>query len=219
MCQLFVARLRPHSRLAEAAKRLQRPILPSLPVLLPVHRLLEQETLPVTGERNIKQCDNQYITRLMPGLKRFEVAAICRYYCKLPRDLQVEVHRLQTDIMRTRSPERETGKYGEYAFALFLQAITQIRSLERAGDARQVMADNNGRRIEEIRAGRVKARKEKPAPTRQVILKKYLQLIEQLLMQGYSWRQIALYIKRYHRQTFSHNYLRQVYLASKGEVA
>jgi len=167
----------------------------------------------------MKQCDNQYIARLLPGLQRFEVAALCRYYGKLPRELQVEVHRLQTDIMRTRSPEREAGKQGEYAFALFLQAIAQVRSLERAGDARQVLADDNGQRIEEIRAGRVKARKEKSAPTRQVILRKYLQLIEQLLGQGYSWRQIAIYIKRYHRQCFSHNYLRQVYLAAKGESA
>ena len=166
----------------------------------------------------MKDCDKQYITRLIPALQRFEIAALCRYYGKLPRELQVEVHRVQTDIMRTRSKERITEKHGEYAYALFLQAIAQVRSLERAADARQVLDGKNAQRTTEIRAGRVTARKEKPAPTRQTIIKKYMQLIEQLIGQGYSWRQVSRYIKQYHRQAFSHNYLRQVYLDTREEV-
>jgi len=75
----------------------------------------------------MNEFDNQYITRLLPGLQRFEVAALLRYYGKLPRGLQVEVHRTQTDIMRTRSQERVAEKKGEYAYALFLQAIAQGR--------------------------------------------------------------------------------------------
>jgi hypothetical protein len=166
----------------------------------------------------MKEFDDLYIARLMPGLQRFEATALIRFYGKLPRGLQVEVHRVQTDIMRTRSSERIAGKQGEFAFATLLQAIAQVRRLERAADAGQVMAGKNAQRIVEIRAGRVTARKEKPAPTRQAIIKKYLQLIEQLVGQGYSWRQIADYIKRYHRQAYSHSYLRRVYLEAKGDT-
>lgn len=166
----------------------------------------------------MKDCNKQYINQLIPGVQRFETAALIRYYGKLPRELQVEVHRVQTDIMRTRSKERVTEKQAEFAYALFLQAIAQVRSLERAADARQVLDGKNAQRITEIRAGQVQARKEKPAPTRQTIIKKYLQLIEQLIGQGYSWRQVSVYIKKYHQKAFSHSYLRQIYLDTKGEV-
>lgn len=59
----------------------------------------------------------------------------------------------------------------------------------------------------------------KTSPTRQTIIKKFLLLIEQLLKQGYSWRQIASYIKCYHRQKISHSYLRSVFLESRGEAS
>lgn len=160
----------------------------------------------------MKECDQQYIGKLIPKLQRFEIAALCRYYSKLPRDLQVDVHRVQTDIMRTRSQERIAEKHGEYAYATFLQAIAQVRSLERASDARQALHAHNAQRTNELRRGRVTARKEKAAPTRRAITKKYLTLINQLQEQRYSWRQISEYIKRYHHQSFSHSYLRKIWL-------
>jgi hypothetical protein len=165
----------------------------------------------ITEGQEMKEVDQEYIKSLLPRLQRFEYGALIRYYEKLSIAMQVEVHRVQTDILRTRSNERQPGKQAEFTFVCFLHAIDQIRRLERAADARLAVDPTNAERTSALRSARIKERKEKAAPVRKTIATKYLLLIGQLREQGLSWRQISNYIKKYHRQTYSHSYLSRVY--------
>jgi hypothetical protein len=170
-----------------------------------------------TGGQEMVNVDQEYIRTLLPRLQRFEYSALCRFYAKLPLLVQVDVHSTQTDIMRTRSGEKQQGKLAEFAFACFVQAIEQIRRLERAADARQAVDPVNAEKTSVMRATRIKERKEKSSPARKTIATKYLLLIGQLRKQGMSWRQISEYIKRYHRQQYSHSYLSRVYQEMTGQ--
>lgn len=162
------------------------------------------------------QYDLQYVASLVPAISRHEYGAICRYYAKLPRLLQIEVHSLHTAIMRTRSNERREGKQPEYIYATFVQAVAQIRRLERTTDNSHFLIANDASRISDIRNTRIDGRKQgKGSPTRAKIEKKYIQLIRQMRADGKSWRDISFYLKAYHRQKLSYSYLRRVFIESQ----
>lgn len=162
--------------------------------------------------------DLQYVAALIPAIQSHEYGALCRYYAKLPRLAQIDAHRLHTAIMRTRSGERQEGKQAEYVYATFLQTVAQIRKTEKAADNSQLLTEREALRVAELRSARVDGRKKsKAAPAKAKIQKKYLLLIQQMRSSGKSWRDIAYYLKTYHRQRLSYSYLRRVFLDSQDQ--
>ncbi len=163
----------------------------------------------------MQQYDLKYIASLIPAIPRHEYGALCRYYAKLPRLMQIEAHHQHTAIMRTRSLERHDGKKPEFTYATFLQAVAQLRRLERAASNHQLLTERDASRVADIRNARIDSRKQvKGSPTKTKIEKRYLPLIQQLRSEGKSWRDIAYYLKKYHRQKLSYSYLRRVFLES-----
>jgi hypothetical protein len=162
--------------------------------------------------------DLKYVAGLIPAIPPYDYGAICRYYAKLPRPLQIEAHRQHTAIMRTRWNERRQERQAEFTYATFLQALVQMRRQERATDARDIMSDEAAQRVSDLRDTRISGMKKgKSSPTKQLIERKYLLLIEQMRSAGKSWRDIAVYLRKYHRQRLSYTYLRRVYLGSKAQ--
>jgi hypothetical protein len=158
------------------------------------------------------QFDMKYVAELLPGIHHLDYSAACRYYAHLPRQMQIEAHRQHTAVMRTRWHERRDGKQAEFIFATFVQTVAQMRRLERAPDSRNVLSDRDAQRVSDLREARIEGRKSgKSAPTRKIIEKKYMLLIDQMRTAGKSWRYISHYIAKYHRQKFSYSYLRQIY--------
>lgn len=170
------------------------------------HTVRQRSTMP--------QYDIKYVASLIPAISRQDYGGVCRYYAKLPRLMQIEVHSLHTAIMRTRGHERLKDKQAEFIYATFVQAVAQLRRIERAAANSQLLKDAS--RVAEIRAARLDGRKlGKGSPTKTKIKKRYLQLILQMREKGKSWRDISYYLKTYHRQRLSYSYLRRVFLESQ----
>lgn len=149
------------------------------------------------------------------GLPANRRKKLIRYYSSLAEPLRIEAHRLQTDYMRQhREACRDKVTQEEFTYAMLLLALDKMLSIEEFERQRSTTPEQ-AEKAAKLRAARIKAsrRVQKQSPIKERILLRYFKLMCRLHEEdGMSWREIARYIKKHHREEISHVYLRQVYL-------
>ncbi len=149
--------------------------------------------------------------RKISGFTPVEQDELFRWFAMLPISLRVVTLRLQGELSRSWRKSSQQGRKVESDYACLLMAAWRLRCLEEGRCRRSV--PGGPALVRKIQVARVRDRRPKPSPRKELILGKYRELIFDLRRNGMSWRQIASYLRKYHRQTFSHGYLRQTVLA------
>lgn len=146
------------------------------------------------------------------GLTELQRRDLCRWYAKLPEKVRVEVFRLQTDLIRQNRQRQTANKLPEFLYAMQMLAFQLMRSVEGGLDRKGKLTLEQARRISEIRLARAQADKvNRKKPTRAKLELQHAGDVRRLREEGLSWREVAAYLKRYHRLEVSHTYLQQVF--------
>ena len=137
---------------------------------------------------------------------------LCRWYARLPETVRIEACRLQTDLIRQHRQRQQSGRTAEFLFAMLMLALQMMRSVEGGLDRKGRLTLDQARRISEIRLARSQAdRASRKSPTRQKLELRHAEMVRRLRGEGLSWREVAAYLKRYHRMEVSHTYLRLLF--------
>ena len=88
-----------------------------------------------------------------------------------------------------------------------------MKSLESAQGTKKALTDEEAEKITELRIQRIIAEKNKGRASQQkhLIEIRFYEEIKNLKEKGLSWREIAIYIKKFHKKKISHGYLQQCY--------
>ncbi len=134
------------------------------------------------------------------------------YYARLPEQVKMEVHRMQTELMRQNRNQSARDKQTEFVFACFVLAIRKIERLENGQTGKRELSTEDAKKITELRVERVKSnRKKKASPVKQLIEIRFYEEIKKLRGEGLSWREISTYIAKHHKRRISHAYIQQTF--------
>lgn len=148
------------------------------------------------------------------GLTELQRRDLCRWYAKLPETVRVEAYRLQTDLIRQHRQRQQPGQVPEFLYAMQMLALQLMRSVEGGLDRKGKLTLEQARRISEIRLARAQADKaSRKNPTRAKLELRHAGDVRRLRGEGLSWREVAAYLKRYHRLEVSHTYLQRLFKA------
>lgn len=146
------------------------------------------------------------------GLTELQRRELHRWYVRLPETVRIEVCSIQTDLIRQHRQRQQPGHMPEFLYAMLILALQLMRSVEGGLDRKGRLTLEQVRRISEIRLARAQAeRVSRKSPTRKKIELRYAATVKRLREEGFSWREVAAYLKRFHRLEVSHTYLRQIF--------
>lgn len=134
---------------------------------------------------------------------------LLNYWCRQAEMVKVEAVKFALDLVQ-QSGMQLAGKLPEVFYAHFLQALGRMQYWETAGAIKSKAGDDMKHlaKIQQVRIARVRASaRVKPSPKTSTLWLQYGELILRLRAEGLGWRRIAQYLKRYHRQTVSHQTL------------
>lgn len=137
------------------------------------------------------------------------------YYAKMPDEIRLEVHKLQSILIRKNiRTQKNKSKSTEFFYAYFLLALHLTKKVETGQSRKAPLTPEELQRIEMLRRSRIRGgHKRKGSPLREIIEIQYYELIRKLRSgeEGLSWRDISDYIARFHKRRISHTYLKSTY--------
>lgn len=160
-----------------------------------------------------------YLERLA-GLTAMQRQTLMRYYAKLPEQVRIEAHKLQTDLIRQRRQEQRKDAMPEYCYAMLILALRQMQWIEQSHHLKASLTLEQAKKITEIRLARARAmKKKKDSPLRYLIEVRLFEEIQRLReVEGMSWREVCDYLAKYHRRRISHTYLQRVFTDVKNRL-
>ena len=148
----------------------------------------------------------------LTGLSDSKRKPLVNYYCRLPENVKIEVHKIQTDLIRQNRKSIVKSKENEFYYSFFLIALQKMKSVENGLQTKRSLSNDELKKLEFIRKERIKAsHKKKPSPTKKLIEVKYFELIKKLRKENISWRDISDYIAKFHKKRISYRYLKMCY--------
>jgi|GEM_PF-1774878 len=158
--------------------------------------------------------DWQYILT-ETGLTKSRISELMRYFARLPLDIQLSVMRDQLDDYaknKERWKEAYARRATEARYVQFLNAINRQYKFEHQLERKSVTEDNEEElsRLTQQRFQRLQQQKGKKDRKFRALQQRRF-VLRQLRRQGASWRDIQLYMQKYHHIKISHSYLQRVY--------
>jgi hypothetical protein len=172
----------------------------------------------IEEEKTLQSYDMDYVYSLT-GLSEPNRKRLINYYARLPEQTRIEAHKLQTDLLRQSRDKYDNARQQEFTYAMLLLALAKMKSLESGQATKKALTDEEAGKITELRIQRVLTAKNKGRESKQkhLIEIRFYEEIKNLKEKGLSWREIAEYIKKYHKKKISHGYLQQCYHQIKRE--
>lgn len=146
--------------------------------------------------------------------------ALVHYYNQLNETERLDAHKLQVDLLRQ---QRETLKglgldLPAMNYATLLIALAKRKELARRMSRKDAEAVKHAEQIAAMRLQSVQgARRKRKAKILSQVRVRFYSIIEDLRKRGVSWRDIAEYLRRYHRRKISHTYLQKAYSLIRAE--
>jgi len=140
--------------------------------------------------------------------------ALVHYYAALNEQERLDVHKLQVDLLRQ---QREAMKalgldLPAMNYATLLAAVAKRKELARRLSRKDAEAVKHAEQIAAMRLQSVQgSRRKRKAKTLNVIRVRFYPIVEDLRRKEVSWRDIAEYLRRYHKRRISHSYLQKAY--------
>jgi hypothetical protein len=154
--------------------------------------------------------DVEYI-RNLTGISSSEEDKLIRFFYRLGPRARVEAFKLEMDFYRKHFHKRERNKIPEFTYAMFLLALKAMHKIELQLKIKKALSLEEAEKITRLRIERIKAQKRAKKSKKREYIEQNLPLIKQLRDAGLSWRDIAAYIKKYHRVKIAPSYLHMIY--------
>jgi hypothetical protein len=149
------------------------------------------------------------------GLTKTRISELMRYFAKLPLDIQLDVLKSQHEDFqqnKSRWQQAYAHRATEARYVQFLNAINRQYRFEHQQE-RKSAGLNNEKNMAKLTSQRLlrlqQAKGKKDRKFRALEQRRYV--LRQLRQQGASWRDIQLYMQKYHRIKVSHSYIQRVY--------
>ena len=127
--------------------------------------------------------------------------------------LRYEVARLQTDLAMRNRHKYDKKHRTEFYYAMLARAVMKLHWIETAQSKKTALSSEKAGELTARRIQRIKQAHKwrKSSPKKEIIRSRFYELIRLLRSEDMSWRQVVLYIEKYHRMTFSLAYLKSTY--------
>ena len=148
------------------------------------------------------------------NLTKTRIKELIRYYSRLPLEIQLDVLQRQADDYENNKDKWRrcyTTKATEARYCQLINAINEQYAFEHQQKRKQAcmneseLAKLTSQRMQRLQQS--KGRKNKKFSS----LEQRRFVLRQLRQQGASWRDIQLYLQKYHKITVSHSYIQRVY--------
>ena len=139
---------------------------------------------------------------------------LARYYARLPEIIRLQVHRIQTTLMReNRAGLQHTYESFElFSYSMFLRAVQSVKRTATALSRKQRLTMTQAKGLTTLRVERTRGEKKVRVGKDRERVESKRELIQQLREDEHlSWRKIAYHLKKYHRLEISYSYLCQCY--------
>lgn len=149
------------------------------------------------------------------GLTKSRISELMRYYSKLPLDIQLDVLQSQLDDYQKNKDQWQKAyarRSTEARYVQFLNSINMQYRFEHQEQRKSFSQDNEKElaKLTQQRLQRLQQQKGKGDKKFQA-LKQRRYVLRQLHQQGASWRDIQLYLSKFHHLKVSHSYIQRVY--------
>jgi len=137
--------------------------------------------------------------------------------------IRVAAVREQGELAARHKDEYQKAYRAEFYYAMLVRAVAKLRWIEsshvqKASLAEEEAGELTARRRERIK-DKARARRNKPSPKKEIIRIRFFEEIRQLREEGFSWRQISIFLKEYRKESFGWTYLKTTYETLEKERA
>lgn len=155
------------------------------------------------------------------GLSPLARLSLSRWYSSLPDALRAESHKLAEDLGRQSLSLREGGQPGEYRYAMHLLALSKMRHTREGLARKEKLSPDQLRKVSSLQVRTIReSRPIRKARKMQLLdLRLYHRVKELRDKEKMSWRQISLFLNKYHRLKISHVWLMKTYTKLKADRA
>jgi hypothetical protein len=147
---------------------------------------------------------------------------LARYWGRQAEQVQIEAVKFAFDLLRQSGIDNQE-RLPEVFYCCLSKALGKMHHYETARAVKKKSDSSDSgelRKISEIRIARLKASKQaKSSPRTSKLLLQYGELVMRLRSEGYGWRRIADYLRRYHRQKVSHQTLYNTFREGQGRYS
>jgi hypothetical protein len=178
----------------------------------------EQTTKGMLGKGYVVELPNGYDWDYIlaeTGLTKSRISELMRYFSRLPLDIQLDVLKSQLDDYNEHKQQWQQAyarRATEARYVQFLIAINKQHKFEHQQERKSSGLDNEKElaKLTQQRLQRLQQAKGKGDRKFQA-LKQRRFVLRQLRQQGASWRDIQLYLAKFHRVKVSHSYIQRVF--------
>ena len=137
-----------------------------------------------------------------------------RWLAKQGEATRKELVKLQGDLAAQHRPQYDKAYRVDFYYAMQVLALAKMHWAETAQAQKATLTSAEAADLTARRTARIKAiAKRKASPKKELIRVRFFEEIKRLKAEGLSWRQIALYIKTYHKVSLAFGYLRNTFEA------
>lgn len=150
---------------------------------------------------------------LIDSIKPAERDRLMRWYSKMSDKERIDVHKLQTDLMRRHRNKAEGISPHELSYSMLFLALAKRHHFITSAERKESLTPAQAEQLSKIRVDaisrNVRGRKGRLDSAYRVRL---APIVEQLRVEkDFSWRQISEYLAKWHKIKISHEYLRKLY--------
>ena len=148
-------------------------------------------------------------------LSKSRISELMRYFAKLPLDIQLEVLQSQLDDYQKNKglwQKAYARRSTEARYVQFVNSVNRQYRFEHQEKRKSLSQDNEKElaKLTQQRLQRLQQQKGK-GDKKFKALKQRRFVLRQLRQQGASWRDIQLYLSKFHHLKVSHSYIQRVY--------
>ena len=135
-----------------------------------------------------------------------------RWLAKQGEATRIELVKLQGDLAAQHRPQYDKARRTDFFYSMQVLALAKMHWAETAQAQKTTLSTTEAAELTARRTARIKAiTKRKASPKKELIRVRFFEEIKRLKAESLSWRQIALYIKTYHKISFAFGYLRNTF--------
>ena len=111
----------------------------------------------------------------------------------------------------------------EFYYAMLVRAVAKLYWVESSQTQKAALAEDEAQELSARRRARIKYNaglpRYKPSPKKELIRVRFFEEIKQLREDGFSWPNVAKFLKEYRKASFGHTYIKAIYEALEKERA
>jgi hypothetical protein len=136
---------------------------------------------------------------------------LIRDFSRMNEAERIEVHRLQTELLRGNRQRLRGVEQPIAAYSMLLLALDKRRRMLEAPAQKIALSSEAAVELSRLRRLAVTGSRKREGEVAKLIRIRWREEIKRLREEGCSWRQVSTYIAKWHKKKVSHTYLSNVF--------